>query len=158
VRRLAIDDIQQSLIDAALGQDSRARTIVQLLDVLRPTDPVLTTRIADTLARFGVAIIGNQIENPSDAAAIGRMSPLIHDHLRTHAPLLATVPRSAALAGGLRAGTGTLAGSGDGASVFRKLAQALLRTDLAQLRGDERTAAQHTTPLWVQRDALVIDG
>lgn len=158
VRRLAIDDIQQSLIDAALGQDSRARTIVQLLDVLRPTDPVLTTRIADTLARFGVAIIGNQIETPSDAAAIGRMSPLIHDHLRTQAPLLATVQRSAALAGGLRAGTGTLAGPGDGASVFRKLAQALLRTDLAQLRGDERTAAQHTTPLWVQRDALVIDG
>jgi hypothetical protein len=32
---------------------------------------------------------------------------------------------------------------------FCQPAQAVLRTDLEQLRGVERTAAQHTQPLWV---------
>jgi flagellar biosynthesis protein FlhG len=157
VRRLALDDVQQRLVDAALGHDTRARTISQLLEVLRPLDAVLADRIADTLARFGVAIVANQVETAADAAALARMSPLIHDHLQLHAPLVATVRRSAALAGGLRAGTATVAGSDDTAAAFRKLAQAVLRTDLEQLRGIERTVAQHTQPLWVQRDAAAAD-
>jgi flagellar biosynthesis protein FlhG len=157
VRRLALDDIEQRLIDAALGHDTRARTIAQLLDVLRPLDAALAVRIADTLARFGVAIVGNQVETAGDAGALSRMSPLIHDHLALHAPLIAAIRRSPALAGGLRAGTGNLAGSDDSAA-FRKLAQTLLRTDLAELRGIERTTAQHTQPLWVQRDAVAAEG
>ncbi|TMQ21108.1 MAG: MinD/ParA family protein [Deltaproteobacteria bacterium] len=135
VRRLALDDIEQRLIDAALGHDTRARTIAQLLDVLRPLDPVLAGRIADTLARFGVAIVANQLESAGDAGALARMSPLIHDHLALHAPLVAAIRRSAALAGGLRAGTSNLASGDDTAAAFRKLAQTLLRTDLAELRG-----------------------
>src|SRR4051812_25432740 len=59
VRRLALDDVEQGLVDSALGHDSRARTIAQLLGVLRPLDAVLADRVADTLGRFGVAIIGN---------------------------------------------------------------------------------------------------
>lgn len=157
VRRLALDDIEQRLIDAALGHDTRARTILQLLDVLRPLDAALADRIADTLARFGVAIVGNQVETAGDAAALSRMSPLIHDHLAVSAPLAAAIRRSGALAGGLRAGTGSLAGADDGAA-FRKLAQILLRIDLAELRGAERVAAQHTQPLWVQRDAAAVEG
>jgi flagellar biosynthesis protein FlhG len=157
VRRLALDDVQQRLVDAALGHDTRARTITQLLDVLRPLDAVLADRIADTLARFGVAIVANQIDTAADASALARMSPLILDHLQLHAPLVATVRRSAALAGGLRAGSGTIAGSDDSAVPFRKLAQAVLRIDLEQLRGIERTTAQHTQPLWIQRDAAVAE-
>jgi len=155
VRRLALDDVQQGLIDSALGQESRARTIAQLIEVLRPLDAALAHRIADTLMHFGVGIVANQIETAADAAALSRMSPLIYDHLLAPAPLLATVRRSPGLAGGLRAGAGTLAGPGDNGAVFRKLAQTLLHVDLAQLRGAERTAAQHTQPLWVQRDAAV---
>jgi len=154
VRRLALDDVEQGLVDSALGHDTRARTIGQLLDVLRPLDAVLADRIADTLARFGVAIVANQVETTADAGALGRMSPLILDHLKIQAPLVAAVRRSAALAGGLRAGAGSLAAD-DGAAAFRKLAQALLRTDLEQLRGIERITAQHTQPLWVQRDRVV---
>jgi len=157
VRRLSLDDVEQRLIDAALGHDTRARTITQLLDVLRPLDPVLANRIADTLARFGVAIIANQVEAAGDAGALSRMSPLIHDHLLIHAPLIATIRRSAALAGGLRAGTGTLAGGDDSAAVFRKLAHTLLCTDLEQLRGTERMAAHATQPLWVRRDGVVVE-
>jgi flagellar biosynthesis protein FlhG len=155
--RLAIDDVQQSLVDAALGNETKARTIAQLLGVLRPLDPALAHRIADTLLHFGVAIIANQIETAADAAALSRMSPLIYDHLMTHAPMIATIRRSAALAGGLRAGVGTLAGAGESGAAFRTLAQALLNTDLAQLRGAERVAAQTTQPLWVQRDAAFDD-
>jgi flagellar biosynthesis protein FlhG len=157
VRRLALDDVQQRLVDAALGHDSRARTIAQLLGVLRPLDPVLADRIADTLARFGVAVVANLVESAADTAALSRMSPLFHDHLAVRAPVIAAVPRSPALAGGLRAGAGTLA-SDDTAGTFRKLAQAMVRTDLEQLRGAERTAAQHTQPLWVQRDAATAEG
>ena len=158
ISRLALDDVEQRLIDAALGHDSRARTIAQLLGVLRPLDPALAVRIADTLARFGVAIIANQVETAADAGALSRMSPLIRDHLLLQAPLIATIRRSAALSGGLRAGFGSLASADDGAIAFRKLAQVLLRTDLEQLRGAERTAAQHTQPLWVQRDAIAAEG
>jgi MinD-like ATPase involved in chromosome partitioning or flagellar assembly len=153
VRRLAIDDVEQGLVDSALGHDTKARTIVQLLAVLRPLDAVLTDRITDTLARFGVGIVANQVETPSDAAALARMSPLIHDHLQIHAPLIATIRRSPSLAGSLRAGAGTFA-TDEGATAFRKLASALLATGLDQLRGAERIAAQHTQPLWVQRDRL----
>jgi flagellar biosynthesis protein FlhG len=157
VRRLALDDVEQGLIDSALGHDSRARTIAQLLGVLRPLDAVVADRIADTLARFGVAIVANLIDSPADTAALSRMSPLFHDHLAIRAPLIAAIPRSPALAGGLRAGAGTLA-TDDTAATFRKLAQAVLRTDLEQLRGAERTAAEHTQPLWVQRDAVAAEG
>jgi flagellar biosynthesis protein FlhG len=157
VRRLALDDVEQRLVDAALGHDARARTVAQLIGVLRPLDAELADRITDTLARFGVAIVANQIETAADGGALSRMSSLFHDQLGVAAPLVATIRRSAALAGGLRAGTGTLA-TDDTAATFRHLAQAMLRTDLEQLRGAERTAAQHTQPLWLQRDAVIADG
>jgi flagellar biosynthesis protein FlhG len=158
VRRLALDDIQQSLVDAALARDTKARTVIQLLQVLRPIDPPLADRIGDTLHHFGVGIVANQLETAADGAALARMSSLIQDHLMAHAPLLATVRRSNALAGGLRAGSGVLAGVDETGAVFRKLAQVIVRTDLAQLRGAERTASNSTHPLWVQRDALVAEG
>jgi flagellar biosynthesis protein FlhG len=156
VRRLALDDLQQGMVDAALGHETKARTLAQLLDVLRPLDATLADRIATTLANFGVGIVANQVETPGEAAAIGRMSSLFLDHLATPAPLVATVRRAPGLAGGLRAGAGTVVG--DDAGVFRKLAQLILHTDLAQLRGAERTAQHATQPLWVRRDALVADG
>jgi flagellar biosynthesis protein FlhG len=158
IHRLALDEIEQGLIDAALGHETRARTIAQLLAVLAPLDAALARRIVDTLLHFGVGIIANMVETPADAGALSRMSPLIYDHLMTHAPLVVTVPRSAALAGGLRAGAGTLAGAGDSAGLFRKLAQRVLHIDLGELRGPERVAAQTTQPLWVQRDAAIADG
>jgi len=157
VRRLAVDDVEQSLVDAALGRDSRARTIAQLLDVLRPLNALLADRVVDTLARFGVAIVANLVETAADAGALSRMSSMFHDHLALHAPLIGTIRRSPALAGGLRAGTGSLAAD-DTAIMFRRLAQALVCTDLEQLRGPERTAAQYTQPLWVRRDAAAADG
>jgi hypothetical protein len=158
VRRLALDDLQQAMVDSALGHETRARTIAQLLTVLRPLDPALTDRIAETLLHFGVGMIANQVETAADAGALSRMSPLIYDHLLIHAPLVATIARTPVLAGGLRAGQGTLVGHDDTAVVFRKLAQRLLQSDLDQLRGLERTQSQATQPLWVRRDASVADG
>jgi flagellar biosynthesis protein FlhG len=155
-RRLALDDVQQNLIDSALGQETKARTLAQLLAVLRPLDPVLATRITETLLHFGVAIVANQIEQSGDAAALAKMSPLIRDHLMTPAPVIATIRRSPMLAGGLRAGTGTIGGD-DTAAVFRKFAQAVLAIDLDHLRGVDRVMAQTTQPLWVQRDAAIDD-
>jgi flagellar biosynthesis protein FlhG len=153
VRRLALDDVEQQLIDSALGHETKARTVAQLLAVLQPLDAELADRIAGTLMRFGVGIVANQVETAGDAAAMARMSPLIHDHLLIQAPVIATIRRAAALSGGLRAGAGTLAGGDETGAAFRKLAQALLQTDLEQLRGAERTASQATQPLWVQRAA-----
>ncbi|MGH2898134.1 MAG: P-loop NTPase, partial [Solirubrobacteraceae bacterium] len=69
VQRLALDDIQQRLIDSALGHESKARTIAQLLAVLQPLDAGLADRIAATLARFGVGIIANQVETGADRPA-----------------------------------------------------------------------------------------
>jgi flagellar biosynthesis protein FlhG len=157
VHGLALDDVEQGLIDSALGHETKARTISQLLAVLAPLDAPLAHRIADTLLHFGVGIVANMIETPADAGALSRMSPLIFDHLKIHAPMIATVPRSAALAGGLRSGAGTLAGVDASGGVFRKLAQRILHIDLGQLRGAERTAAQTTQPLWLLRDALVAE-
>lgn len=154
VRRLSLDDVQQAMVDSALGHETKARTIAQLLTVLRPLDATLSDRIAGTLLHFGVGLVANQVETAADAAALARMSPLIYDHLLVHAPLLSTIQRTAALAGGLRAGTGTLASSDDTAVVFRKLAQRLLQLDLDQLRGIERTQTQATQPLWVRRDSI----
>ncbi|HEY0191398.1 MAG TPA: P-loop NTPase [Kofleriaceae bacterium] len=156
-RRLALDDVQQKLVDAALGHETRARTMGQLLGVLRPLDGELADRITGTLLHFGVAIIANQIEQAADAAALSRMSPLIYDHLMTPAPVIAQLRRSPDLAGGLRAGVGTLAQRGPDALAFRKLAQVLVMTDLDQLRGVDRVASQSTQPLWVQRDAQIAE-
>ena len=154
VRRLAHDDVQQGLIDAALGHETKARTIAQLLDVIRPINATLATRISEALRHFGVAMVANQVETAADAAALGRMSPLIRDHLMIHAPMVATIRRSIALAGGLRAGAGTLAGVDDNGTVFRKLAQSIVGVDLQQLRGVERTLSQYTQPLWVHREVV----
>jgi flagellar biosynthesis protein FlhG len=157
VRGLAFDDVQQQLVDAALGHETKARTIAQLLSVLRPIDAAFTNRIVDTLLRFGVGIIGNQIESAADAGALSRMSPLIHDHLLIHAPLITAIPRSPQLAGGLRAGVATLTGADAHGAAFRKLAQRLMQQDLDQLRGIERTQSQATQPLWVQLE-VAADG
>ena len=158
LRRLALDDMQQAMVDSALGHETKARTIAQLLEVLRPLDTALADRIAETLLHFGVGIVANQVETTADAGALARMSPLIYDHLLISAPVVATIPRSPVLAGGLRAGTGTLAGADDSGTVFRKLAQRLLQLDLDQLRGVERTQTQSTQPLWVRRDTTFVDG
>jgi flagellar biosynthesis protein FlhG len=154
VRRLSVDETQQNLIDAALANETRARTIPQLLSVLRPLDAMLADKIADTLLRFGVGMVGNQLTSDADTHALHRMSPLIHDHLLVHAPLMAAIRRTASLAGGLRAGSGTLADRNDEAfAAFRSLARGVLDADLTRLRGEERVAMQRTMPLWVARDA-----
>ncbi|MBC7974128.1 MAG: P-loop NTPase [Myxococcales bacterium] len=153
IRRLAMNEVERGLVDAALGQETRSRTMVQLLEVVRPLDPVLANRIVEGLLHFGVAIVANQVETPADAAALSRMSPLILDHLMTPAPVMATVRRSSALAGSLRAGEGTLAGVDENGAVFRKLARTLVQMDLAQLRGTVRPVGPYTQPLWVHREA-----
>ena len=152
VRRLADDDVERGLVDSALGHETKARTIVQLLAVLRPLDSALANRISEALLHFGVGVVANQIESSADAGALSRMSPLIHDHLMVQAPMIATIRRSAALAGSLRAGAGTVAGADDGGGAFRKLAQIILRVDLEQLRGNDRPMGQYTQPLWIQRE------
>ena len=151
IRKLSDDETQISLIDAALAAETRARTVVQLLSVIRPLDPKLADMIEDTLSRFGAALVGNQLTTDAEVGALTRMSPLINDHLRVAAPVLAAVRRSNSLAGGLRAGANTLATSSDESfSAFRSLARAVVDADLARLRGEDRQ--QQTMPLWVTRD------
>jgi len=151
IRKLSDDETQISLIDAALAAETRARTVTQLLAVLRPLDAKLADMIEDTLSRFGAALVGNQIANEAEVGAMTRMSPLINDHLKVSAPVLAAVKRSSALAGGLRAGANTLAGTNDESfAAFRALARAVVDADIARLRGEDRQ--QHTMPLWVSRE------
>src|SRR5262249_44716428 len=59
VRRLATDDVGQGLIDSALGQEKKARTIPQLMTVLQPLDAELAGHITETLGRFGVGLVAN---------------------------------------------------------------------------------------------------
>jgi len=154
VRKLSSDDLQQNLIDAALGNESKARTIPQLLGVLRPLDGVLADAIVDTLLRFGVALVGNQVGNDAEINALDRMSPLIYEHLLVHAPLWAGVRRSAALAGGLKAGANTIVDRKDPAfASFAALARAVVDCDLARLRGEQRATKVSTVPMWIQREA-----
>jgi flagellar biosynthesis protein FlhG len=155
-RKLATDDIGQGLIDSALGHEKKARTIPQLLEVLRPLDPALSGSIGDLLGRFGVGLVANQVESDAEARALARMGPLIQDQLMISAPVLAAIRRAPALAGSLRAGANTLLDpTTDGAHMFRHLARSLLDADLARLRGQHtRTTHPETIPLWVLRDLL----
>lgn len=153
VRKLSSDETEQGLIDAALAHESKARTIPQLLSVLRPLDADLADRIVAVLVRFGAALIGNQLGAEQEQHALGRMSELIHDHLLVHAPVSAAVRRSGTLAGGLQAGAGTLAKrSDDTYAIFARLARALLDTDLTRLRGEERVSQPTTVPIWIARE------
>lgn len=153
VRKLAPDETQQNLIDAALGNESKARTIPQLLAVLRPLDAAMADKMVDTLLRFGVGLVGNQLSSDAETIALGRMSTLIYDHLLVHAPVMAAVRRAPALAGGLRAGSGTIADRKDDSfASFAVLARVIVDSDLARLRGEERTAMQSTMPIWIQRE------
>jgi flagellar biosynthesis protein FlhG len=151
IRKLSADETQISLIDAALAAETRARTVTQLLAVLRPMDASLADMIEDTLSRFGAALVGNQLNTDAEVGALTRMSPLISDHLRVAAPVLAAVRRSNSLAGGLRAGANTLAGANDESfASFRALARAVVDADIGRLRGEDRQ--QQTMPLWVSRE------
>lgn len=143
VKKLSTDELQQSLIDSALAGETKARTIPQLLNVLRPLDAMFASRVADMLARFGVALVGNQITGEHETTAISKMTSLIVDHLQISAPLLASVRRTASLAGSLKAGAGTVAGrTDDSRAAFNQLARALVEIDLTQLRDAYRTASQ----------------
>ena len=151
IRKLSDDETHISLIDAALAAETRARTVAQLLSVIRPLDAKLADLIEDTLSRFGAALVGNQLTTDAEVGALTRMSPLIHDHLRVAAPVLAAVRRSHALAGGLRAGANTLASANDESfAAFRALARAVVDADIGRLRGEDRQ--QQTMPLWVSRE------
>ncbi|MEO7094277.1 MAG: P-loop NTPase [Polyangiales bacterium] len=157
IRKLSADETHISLIDAALAAETRARTIAQLLAVLRPMDATLADTIEDTLSRFGAALVGNQLTTDAEVGALTRMSPLINDHLRVAAPVLAAVRRSNALAGGLRAGSNTLASASDESfAAFRALARAVVDADLGRLRGSDRK--QQTMPLWVSREDRPVPG
>jgi flagellar biosynthesis protein FlhG len=153
-RRMASDETQQDLIDAALGQETKARTIPQLLAVLRPLDPTFADKIADTLQRFGGMLVANQLANDREKGAVERMAPLIYDHLLLYTPVTGTIPRTAGLAGGLRAGANTtLERTDESSPAIRRLAGSVLDADLARLRGETRQAPQAgTVPIWVQRD------
>ncbi|MGE0399525.1 MAG: P-loop NTPase [Kofleriaceae bacterium] len=152
VRKHANDETHKDLIDAALAHESRTRSIPQLLGVLRPMDHGVADAIVDTLTRFGVLLVGNMLSTPQEADALRRMTPMIHDRLLVNAPLVAGIKRAQSLAGSLTAGQGTIAATNDEAALaFRRLADTILATDLAQLRGEARTTQHKTMPLWIQR-------
>jgi flagellar biosynthesis protein FlhG len=153
VRRLAAGETERMLIDSALGKEGKSRSVAELVDVLGNFDPKLAVRIRDRLAHLGAAIIGNQVRSNADHGVFQRMSQMIEDHLQISAPVAMTVPASAALAGSLKAGTGTIAGDSDPAfHAFRELARSLLDVDLDALRGTEPEASKGTIPIWIQRD------
>ena len=153
IRKHAIEETHKDLIDSALGQESKTRTVQQLLGVIRPMDAEVANAIVDTLTRFGVMMVGNQLNTFSEADALRRMTPLIHDQLLVHTSLTSCIRRSSSLAGSLTAGVGTIATkSGDDASIaFRQLADTILSTDLSHLRGETRASQPKTMPLWIQR-------
>jgi len=153
VRKLSSDETERGLIDAALANEGKARTIPQLLSVLRPLDSSLADRIVDTLGRFGVGMVGNLLGSDAEAATLARMSALINDHLLVHAPLVAAIRRAPALAGGLKAGAGTIISRKDDSfASFSLLARTLVDADLAELRGEQRTTTKGTMPIWIQRE------
>jgi flagellar biosynthesis protein FlhG len=153
VRKLSPDETHQALIDSALAHESKARSIAQLLAVLRPLDDGLAERTIGALRRFGAGLVGNLVATETDASALGRFGTLIHDQLRVHAPVMATVPRAPALAGGLRAGEGTIAARSDASySAFARLALSIIDADLTRLRGEAHVAKAGTMPLWIQRE------
>ncbi|HUJ59420.1 MAG TPA: P-loop NTPase [Kofleriaceae bacterium] len=155
VRKLATDDLGQSMIDSALGQEQKARTVTQLLTALRSLDEPLVDRIHEALGRFGVGLIANLIESEAEVAALARMTPLMLDHLCVKAPLMAAVRRSPSLAGGLRAGARTLVDRNDDSTpAFRLLARTVLDADLATLRGETAAQKPTTLPLWILRDLI----
>ena len=93
VRRLADDEVGQAMVDSALGQESKSRTISQLLSVLRPLDSVLSTSIEDALARFGVGLVGNQLNGDQELGVLHRIATMIHEQLHVTAPVMAAIRR-----------------------------------------------------------------
>lgn len=149
IRKHVVDETQTNLIDAALGRELKARTVAQLLEVLRPLDAAVVDTIVHTLDHFGVALLGNQLSTPAEANVLRRITPLIRDHLGIHAPLVGAIYRTPSLAGSLKAGVGTIASRpNDQATLaFRHLADALLGARVGATRGHSKTM-----PQWVQRE------
>jgi flagellar biosynthesis protein FlhG len=154
LRKLSEEEAQQSHIDAALANDGHVKTVPQLLAAVRQVDAGLVDRVVDTLVRFGVGLVGNNLASDNEASVLGRMSTMIYDHLLIHAPVIGLIKRSPSLAGGLLAGSGTIVDRGDEAyAAFRRLATAVLDLDLDRLRGNARTVGPRTMPIWIQREA-----
>ncbi len=154
VHKLCESETEMAMVDSALAHEGKSRTIAQLLAVMRPIEETaVSDRITDTLARFGIGLIGNQLATPTDAAVIARIGTMIHDHLGVAAPFLGAINRSTALSGGLHAGSNTLARRHDDVyPALRKLASIVLELDLAFLRGAPENTG--TMPLWVQRELV----
>ena len=153
IRKLATDETGQALVDSALGQETKARSVGQLVEVLRSFDGQLSSRIDDELARFGVGIIGNQLAGDGDLGVLHRIATMMHEQLRVSAPVLAAIKRAPSLAGGLKAGAGTIVERSDPShAVFRALAARVLELDLAALRGEVRVKQEKTMPIWIQRE------
>jgi len=153
IRKLATDETGQALVDSALGQETKARSVGQLVEVLRSFDGQLSNRIDDELSRFGVGIIGNQLAGDGDIGVLQRIATMMHEQLRVSAPVLAAIRRAPGLGGGLKAGVGTIVDRSDPShAVFRALAARVLELDLAALRGEVRVKHENTMPIWIQRE------
>ncbi|HEX4450652.1 MAG TPA: P-loop NTPase [Kofleriaceae bacterium] len=153
MRKLAADETGQALIDSALGQETKARSVGQLIEVLRPLEPALAYRIEDELSRFGIGLIGNQLNSDADLSVLHRISTMVHEQLKVTAPVLAAIRRGSGLGGGLKAGVGTIVDRSDPShAIFRALAARILEIDLAQLRGEVRVKQEKTMPIWIQRE------
>jgi flagellar biosynthesis protein FlhG len=146
LRRHLTDDTQLDLLDAALGQESKARTVAQLLDVIRPLGEQVVAPITATLMSFGVGLIGNQIATPADEMALRRITPLLRDNFALDAPFVAAIPRTPSLAGSLKAGVGSIAmlPNDEATRTFRRLADTLMGSQTE--RRDSKTV-----PLWISR-------
>ena len=128
-----------------------SKPIRDLVETMRDAGEPLAEALIETLVRFGVGLVGNQVGGGHDGVVMQRISRMISDYLLVHAPVLAMVPRSDAVRASVAARRPLVLGDdgGEAAAQLRGLARAVMEVELPGRGG---RAPAPTVPLWIERD------
>jgi flagellar biosynthesis protein FlhG len=86
-------DIDRALL-APAEQSESTEKVSALLENLRKVRPSLAEKVFGEIGRFGVAMIGNQVEQPAQAGVFRSVCKMVHDYLALDVSVLGWLPTS----------------------------------------------------------------
>lgn len=136
LRRVAQTSAQVALVEESPEAGQPMRRMKDLLERAEKEDPEFCGRLRAALGGFGARLIGNQIFDPKEKAALFAVSRMLDDFLGIQAPVLGCLRSTRALHDSVRLRRPFLldAASEESASVLREIGKALLRESVDELR------------------------
>ena len=96
MRKVALSERERGIIDGA-SNGCETEQVADVIHRVRQEDAVLADALRACVDTFEASIIGNMLDQPNQRRALISLSNMFRDFLGMHVPLIANLPRMAAL-------------------------------------------------------------